>query len=130
MPDNLSEITRPEPQHRDARGAITDLLVNERIDAITLITSAKGAVRGHHYHKETVQWLYVLKGALRLLTQMPDAPVVASTVSRGDLVATYPPERHAFIALEDSEFMVFTRGPRSGRDYEVDTYRLAEPLRE
>jgi len=32
--------------------------------------------------------------------------------------------------LEDSLFLVFTRGPRGGQDYESDTYRLTKPLRE
>jgi hypothetical protein len=35
---------------------------------------------------------------------------------------------HAWKALEDTDCLVFTRGPRSGEDYESDTYRLEEPL--
>ena len=40
---------------------ITDIIVKERIDYVTIITNKKGAVRGNHYHKETIQFLYVLE---------------------------------------------------------------------
>ena len=39
-----------------------------------------------------------------------------------------PGDPHAWKALEDSECLVFTRGPRSGENYEEDTYRLDTPL--
>ena len=39
-------------------------------------------------------------------------------------------EHHAVHALEDSVFMVFTRGPRGGDDYESDTFRLETPLQD
>ena len=67
---------------------------------------------------------------MKLLTQMPGAPVIATILEKGDLAKTEPLERHAMIALEDAAFMVFTRGPRGGEDYETDTYRLSEPLKE
>ena len=35
---------------------------------------------------------------------------------------------HTMVALEDSAFLVFTRGIRGAEDYEKDTYRLAERL--
>jgi quercetin dioxygenase-like cupin family protein len=116
--------------HRDQRGEITDLLANENVNYVTLITSVKGAVRGHHYHKETTQWVYVLDGRLKVLSQMPDSPTETAILERGDLVVNLPLERHALVALEDSAFLVFTRGPRGGENYETDTYRLAEPLRD
>ena len=33
-------------------------------------------------------------------------------------------EKHAIKALKKSEILVFTKGPRSARDYEIDTFRL------
>jgi len=122
------KITRIKCAQRDKRGRITDILVREKIDYVTHITSARGSVRGNHYHRKTVQWVYVLEGKLKLLTQMPDLPVVSTILRKGDLAMTVPLERHTMIAMEDSVFMVFTRGVRGGGDYEKDTYRLGEPL--
>jgi len=122
------QVTRPRPTHHDERGVITDILVKEEVHYITLITSAKGATRGNHYHEKTYQWVYILQGKLRLLVQMPDAPVNSVILEKGDLALTMPMERHAMEALDDSVFIVFTRGIRGGDDYEKDTYRLSEPL--
>jgi len=123
------KVERIQCTYEDERGEITDILAKEEIQYVTLITSAKGSERGHHYHKETIQWVYILEGKLKLLTQMPDAPVLATILEKGDLAMTIPHERHSMFALEDSAFMVFTRGTRGGEDYERDTYRLSEPLR-
>jgi quercetin dioxygenase-like cupin family protein len=122
--------THPQSSRRDERGDILDILVKENIECVTLITSAKGASRGHHFHKETTQWIYILEGKMKLLSQLPRSPVVATILEKGDLAVTMPMERHAMNALEDSAFLVLTRGPRGGEEYEKDTYRLAEPLRE
>lgn len=122
------KIGRIECTHRDGRGEITDILLKEQIEYVTLITSGRGAVRGNHYHKETVQWVYILEGKMKLLTQFPGGAVQGAILEKGCLAMTEPMESHAMIALEDSAFLVFTRGPRGGEDYEKDTYRLAEPL--
>ena len=36
----------------------------------------------------------------------------------GDITASPPMEAHAVLALEPSEFMVLSKGPRHGKDYE------------
>lgn len=124
------KVLRPKISHTDDRGEIIDILVKDTIDFVTLITSVKGSTRGHHYHKQTVQKVYVLSGKIKLLTQMPDGPVVATILEKGDLAVTDKMEKHGMTALEDSSFMVFTHGIRGGEDYEKDTYRLEEPLKE
>ena len=122
------KVTRPQCSSKDKRGEIIDILTKEHIEYVTLITSARGTTRGNHYHKETIQMVYILHGKMKLLTQMPSCPVVVTILEKGDLAVTDPMERHAMMALEDSAFMVFTRGIRGGEDYEKDTYRLSEPL--
>lgn len=124
------EVTRIQHSFRDERGEITDILAKEPIEYVTLITQAKGTTRGNHYHKETIQWNYVLSGRLKLLTQLPGDSVMSTVLEVGDLAVTVQDERHAIEALEDSVFLVFTRGVRGGADYEKDTFRLAQPLEE
>ena len=46
----------------------------------------------------------------------------------GDFVMTVPNENHALTAVEQSELLVLTKGPRGGDNYENDTFRLATPL--
>ena len=61
---------------------------------------------------------------------MPDGEVQEALLNPGDLLMNQPHEEHALVALQDSEFLVLTSGLRGGKDYEKDTYRLAEPLQE
>jgi quercetin dioxygenase-like cupin family protein len=123
-------VTTPLAAHSDDRGQITDLLIGERIDAITLITSRAGVVRGNHYHRETVQWVYLLEGRLRVSAQREPGPVEEREIVPGQLVCHEAMEAHSIFAIEDSSFLVFTKGPRQGEAYESDTYRLGQPLQE
>ena len=113
---------------QDARGSIADVLEDETIEHVTLITTAKGAVRGNHVHRETHQWLYIVSGALAYAIRGGDGPLRLGTVRAGDLLATGPMEAHALQALEETTMVVMTRGPRGGREYESDTFRLSELL--
>lgn len=122
------KIVKPKPAFKDSRGAIIDILDGVPVECVTLLTSKKGAVRGNHYHKKTTQYAFVLEGKLRLYIQHPGQPVRTRVISAGDLVVTPPKERHAFVALEDSVLLACAHGPRVGRSYEADTYRLDEPI--
>lgn len=112
----------------DERGEIIDLLEHENINAITLVSFKKGALRGNHYHKKTMQWIYIMSGSIKIVSQMPGEKPVESIMKRGDFFVNIPDERHALLALEDSQTIVFTKGPRGGKEYESDTFRLEEPL--
>ena len=114
--------------HQDSRGVIVDLLEKKKINAITYITQKKGKIRGNHFHKKTIQWNYLIKGKIKIVTKKRNRGVQEMILSRGDLVVTSSNESHAIKAIEYSEYLVFTQGPRGGKEYENDTFRLAEPL--
>ena len=112
----------------DDRGEIIDMVENETINAVTLLTLKKGAIRGNHYHKNTYQWNYLLSGKIKISCQIPGETVKVSIMKKGDFILTKPNERHALIGMEESELLVLTKGPRSGTEYESDTFRLDQPL--
>jgi oxalate decarboxylase/phosphoglucose isomerase-like protein (cupin superfamily) len=122
--------TNPAISFRDKRGDIIDLISQEKINAVTLITFKKGAIRANHYHNKTTQWNYVLSGKIKFLTQMPKGRVVKTIAKKGDFVVTVPMERHSLAGMADSVILVLTKGPRGGKEYETDTFRLEEPLTE
>ena len=122
------KIINTEPNHRDSRGLIVDLLTGKSVSAITFISFTPGAVRGNHYHEKTTQWNYVIAGRVRLVTQFGSDAVQEMILCKGDLVETPPNEKHALVGIEDAEMIVFTEGPRGGKDYELDTIRLKHPL--
>ena len=115
----------------DERGVIQDLF--GPVDAVTRITSVKGAIRGNHFHKATTQWTYVMSGLLRVVTEGSghsgaDGPRESRDYAPGEIACELPGVSHAWEALEDTDVMVFTVGPRSGAAYETDTFRLEIPL--
>ena len=113
---------------KDSRGLIIDLLEKKNINAITFITQKKGKIRGNHFHKKTIQWNYLIKGKLELLTRKNKQKIIRTLMKEGDLVETSINEAHAVKALKNSEFLVFTQGPRGGKEYENDTFRLKNPI--
>ena len=113
------------PAFTDHRGAITDIVQHVPFDSATIITCTPGAQRGNHYHKESVQWTYVIAGRLRAWKQDPDGPVTVEEITTGDLLESPANQRHAFEAIEASTLLILTRGPRGGQDYESDTFRVA-----
>jgi quercetin dioxygenase-like cupin family protein len=118
----------PQTSIKDDRGEIIDLIEDESINAVTYVSFEKNAVRGNHYHKETTQWNYVLSGKIKIVTQLQGEETKELVMARGDLIETVPNESHALLGLESSELLVLTRGPRGGKEYESDTYRLNTPL--
>ncbi|MEO6323133.1 MAG: cupin domain-containing protein [Thermoanaerobaculia bacterium] len=117
-----------EVSFEDDRGRITDLLTDAAIDAITLVTIKPGAVRGNHYHEQTVQWNYLISGVVDVHTASEAGGRVTTRLTAGRLLRVDAGERHAFLGVEDAAMIVFTRGPRGGKEYETDTFRLDEPL--
>ena len=113
--------------HRDKRGLITDLLEKKIINAITFITQKKGAIRGNHYHKKTIQWNYVISGKVIFVSKI-NGKVKKIIGKKRDLIKIETREHHAIKALSYSEILVFTKGPRGGKEYESDTFRLKKNL--
>jgi quercetin dioxygenase-like cupin family protein len=105
----------------DERGVIQDWL--GKVDAVTRITTVAGAVLGNHYHEHTTQWTLLLSGSL-VMASGDDRRLM----TRGQIVKHDPGVPHAWKAVTDCECLVFTKGPRSGRDFESDVIRLEEPL--
>ena len=58
---------------------------------------------------------------------MPGEEVELQILEDGDMMESPPLERHALHALEDSVLLIITRGPRGGKNYEDDTFRV-DPL--
>ena len=113
----------------DSRGVIIDLVESKNINAVTYISFTKGAIRANHYHKHTIQWNYLLSGSVKILSKvLEDGEVVELVMKPGDLVFTEPMEAHALVGIEKSEMLVFTQGPRGGKEYESDTFHLEIPL--
>ena len=112
----------------DRRGVIVDMLEKVNINAVTLITSNKNSIRGNHFHKKTWQWNYILEGKVRLVCQKFGSKRTINILKKGDFILLGPNEKHAFYGLSKYSMIVFTKGPRGGKEYENDTFRLKKNL--
>ena len=121
-------IKKIRDNFEDSRGKITDIISKEKIDFVTIITNKKGSVRGNHYHKKTIQYLYVLEGSILVAAQFEGKKLEKKILKEGDLLLNEPNEWNAIKSLEDNKLLVLTRGPRGGEDYESDTFKLDKPI--
>jgi len=113
--------------HKDKRGLISDLIEKENINAVTYITFNKNKVRGNHFHKKTIQWNYIISGRVIFVSRIKGR-IKKVIGKKNDLVKIDTKEEHALKALNNSEILVFTKGPRGGKEYENDTFRLKKNL--
>ena len=120
--------------HKDNRGKIIDIFVNQPKDHCTLVTFNRNSVRGNHFHKKSEQFSYILTGKLLMLTAKINkpgkivGPIKKETISDNFLVSHKPFYAHAFKALKKSSMLAFVNGKRGGKKYELDTYRLEKKL--
>tara|TARA_B100000963_G_scaffold318966_1_gene300455 strand:- start:3256 stop:3633 length:378 start_codon:yes stop_codon:yes gene_type:complete len=121
-------IKKIKNDFEDNRGAIRDILVKEKIDFVTIIFNKKNSVRGNHYHKKTVQYLYVLEGSVLVASKFEGKEIEKKILTEGDLLLNEPFEWHAIKSIEDSKLLILTRGLRGGDDYEADTFKIDEPI--
>lgn len=110
----------------DHRGVIQDIL--GPVDAVTHIYTKANAIRGNHVHHKTIQYTWILKGRLLIVTDSPKNGRQRNIYGPGEMAVEEPGVAHAWLAIEDTEVLVFTKGPRSGEDYETDTVRLEVPI--
>ena len=94
-----------------ARGFIKEILISEPVDTIAMIASTKGSICGDHYHKDSIQWVYLMTGSLTFLTQFEEEDIISRLIRLSGLVKTEILMRHTLIAGEALEFLPFTRGP-------------------
>lgn len=109
-------------QFTDDRGTIKDLLVTDDY-SVTHITFTPNAVRGNHYHAQTLQIDLLLKGELVCARNTRKW-----IMGEHDTAVHQPNDKHAYKATQSSELLSICFGKRRGNHYEEDTIRLETPL--
>ena len=61
----IYKIRAVDFQYKDERGSLTQL-VHEGFSQINILESKKGSVRGSHFHKESIEAFYLIKGSVRV----------------------------------------------------------------
>jgi len=118
----MEKIRHIDPAFVDARGEIHNLFEGQ-IGHVALITSKKGTVRANHYHKQDLQFIYLVSGAYESVSCPIDNPSQKQVlqVRPGDIVETPTLVAHAQKFTEDSVFLAFSTRLREQGKYEDDT---------
>lgn len=125
----MIDLTDKYQKIEDERGYIQDLAIETEIKAVTHIFSRANSVRANHYHKYTEQYNYVAHGSLQLATRKDaSSRIDVSLFKSNSFFLIEREEHHALRFSEDTLLIVFTIGPRAGKEYESDTYRLDQSL--
>jgi quercetin dioxygenase-like cupin family protein len=121
----MIRLRRIKPVFKDRRGSVYDI-VEKKVGHVGVITSKRGAVRGNHYHKRSVQYTYVLSGTVRYTqkdTRGKTAKRESIILRPGDLVETPPLVAHSLKFLQDATILDITTKSRHSGGYEKDTIR-------
>ena len=132
----MSIIKKIKVFSSDGRGEIIDIFTHEPKDHCTIVTFTKDAIRGNHFHKESIQSAYVMEGNFQIFNVMIDQDLKYDSkkieiieTTKGDYITHEKFEAHSYKCTSDSgSLMVFTKGVRGGKFYEDDTYRIEKKL--
>ncbi len=118
-------VEKISPVHIDERGTITDIL-NKEVSHVGFIVTKKGVVRAKHYHKQSIQYSYILKGKFEVTVANPDNLEERETfiLNAGEMITINSNIVHVFKALEDSDMIDMISLSRAGTGYEDDVVRV------
>lgn len=109
----------------DKRGRIVEIVTGRDYQHAVVVSFTPGAMRADHYHPQSTQMSYVLRGMLRVYTKANGSDrIEAMNLGAGSLITHEPGDAHSFVALEESEMLCLSAGPRGGDGFEGDTVRL------
>ena len=129
-------VTHPATAHEDERGRIVNV-IQGHLEHVAVITRAKGAVFGNHFHPSSpcvtpfnVQRMYLISGRYRSVSAPVDAdgqftgPPKTFIVEPGDLTEVGENIGHAYLALEDCVFLNINTHAREADEYGKHTKPL------
>jgi dTDP-4-dehydrorhamnose reductase len=109
----------------DERGKLVGLFQGQRWEEVNYVESAKGCVRGNHYHKETTEGFFVIDGKIKVtlvgITKDFERTFVAK---KGDIMVINPNTIHSFEMIKDSKWINMLSKPLG--DNAKDIHNLAQ----
>ena len=93
--------------HSDKRGSIIEIDRGRTWEQFNIVTSKKGSIRGNHYHKNTIELLYCLKGKLEIhLVNLKNKKRQKFRILPGEGIIIELYDAHAVQAIEDSSWTI------------------------
>ena len=122
-------VKKIKPEFVDKRGYISRILDQDKVKirSVLIIESKKNSVRGNHYHKKDIHFVYCLSGKFKYSeknVKSSNSKIASVILKPRDLVFTKPMFWHQMEFMEKTIFFAFTTETRKQSHYETDTVRL------
>jgi len=102
---------KPEFEHEDSRRKLTQLLTQD-IKQINVYEAKHGAELGNHFHKETFEYFYIIRGTIKYNS--------SAIMKKGDIFCPDLGEMHTLQVLSDkATFMTFLTKPYSKENTDI-----------
>jgi dTDP-4-dehydrorhamnose 3,5-epimerase-like enzyme len=121
------EIDKIKPVFTDTRGEIYDILSDPDMQHITIFTINKDSVRGKHFHKEEKQWLFVLKGQIKIKTKNlleKNSKIEEFELKEKDLIFFPTYSYREILGISNSECLFITSKSRKDNSNVKDTFMV------
>ena len=125
----LMKIDKIKPVFSDDRGEIYDILSDPSIQHVSMFTINKDSVRGKHFHKEEKQWMFVLKGQIKVKTKNlleKNSKVEEIELKEKDLIFFPAYSYREIIGISNSECLFITSKSRKDNSHVEDTYTVSD----
>ena len=123
------KIDKIKPVFSDDRGEIYDILSDPSIQHVSMFTINKDSVRGKHFHKEEKQWMFVLKGQIKVKTKNlleKNSKVEEIELKEKDLIFFPAYSYREIIGISNSECLFITSKSRKDNSHVEDTYPVSD----
>ena len=98
--------------HEDERGSLRTLATDGDWSEVNYIESRAGVVCGRHYHKSTLEMMFILEGEVTVETwKVGSADKTVSRVTKGDQFLIEPGYVHVMKPLTEARWLNFLSIP-------------------
>lgn len=121
------------PCHRDERGEIQMIIESAQVGSVSKITSVSNSFRANHFHRNDNHTILITKNWMEIyespISDVPFKPV-KTILQEGDLHFTSSMVLHTMFFPVDCEFLCFSKLSRTQDNYESETIRFENNLRD
>lgn len=97
---------KPAFKRRDKRGIFIELAGGRPWKNVNFFTLKKGASRGGHYHKKTIELFFIIQGRCRIETfNIKTGKRTDCIAQERDILLIEPYESHRISGIEDSKLI-------------------------
>lgn len=128
----MNTIIPHGPTYSDERGQILMILEDVELHSVSIISSRADSTRACHWHKKDSHYCIVNAGEIWYYERpvgSNEKPTL-TVINQGELFYTAPMTEHQMYFPVDTVFSCYSTLSRKTNDYEADTARLTENLKD